>query len=341
MGLLRCFRAAAAKLGLRARIVAIDAGASAPAAQFADVFYRVPRCDHPGFQAALADICRRERPLLVVPTIDTELPVFAERIDELARLGVRVACSRPEAVSIAADKRLTHAWLLGCGFPTVRQGSLEEVCQAPDSWRFPVIVKPVFGSASVGVERIARPAQLVAMGERGARELIVQEIAPGEEHTVHTYVDRRGECLAETPCRRLEVRGGEVSKGLTVRHAGLMDLAAHISRKLPGAYGPLNVQIFLSGDGEMRVIEINPRFGGGYPLADRAGMASPRWLLEEALGRRPQAVADWQDDLAMLRYDEAVFLPGSVVRPNAEDARMQTADFGEPAYGMRPAGIQT
>ena len=295
----------------------MDACASAPAARFADAFYLVPRCDDPAFPEALAEICRRERPLVIVPTIDTELPIYAERIDELARLGARVACSNPEAVAIAADKRLTHVWLKSNGFPTVRQGGLDEVCRDARSWTFPVIVKPVFGSASVGVQRIEDPAGLLALRGQG-RDLIVQEIARGEEHTVHTYVDRRGQCLAAVPCRRLEVRGGEVSKGLTVRHERVMTLATQISQRLPGAYGPLNVQIFLAPDGDMRVIEINPRFGGGYPLADRAGMASPLWLLEEALGRRPRGVGDWQDDLAMLRYDEAVFLPGTAIRPKAE-----------------------
>ena len=319
MALLRCFRTALAELGVHGRLIAVDAGASAPAAQFADAFYRVPRCDDPGFPGAIAEICRREAPLVIVPTIDTELPIYADRIDDLARIGARVACSRPEAVSIAADKRLTHIWLERNGFPTVRQGELDEVCQDVDSWVFPVIVKPVFGSASVGVQRIARPAELLALRGQGL-ELIVQEIARGEEHTIHTYVDRRCRCLAAVPCRRLEVRGGEVSKGLTVRHDRLMELATRISERLPGAYGPLNVQIFLSHDGDMRVIEINPRFGGGYPLANCAGMASPRWLLEEALGRRPSRVDEWQDDLAMLRYDEAVFLPGAAMRRGEEVA---------------------
>lgn len=319
MALLRCFRAAVEELGVRARLVATDAGLSAPAAQFADVFYRVPRCDDPAFAAGIAAICRRERPLVIVPTIDTELPFYAERVNELARVGARVVCSGPEGVAIAADKRLTHTWLRRSGFPTVRQAGLDEVCQDVHSWVFPVIVKPVFGSASAGVQRICRPAELLALRGQG-RELIVQEIARGEEYTVHTYVDRRGRCLSAVPCRRLEVRGGEVSKGITVRHEPLMALATRISERLPGAYGPLNVQIFLSNDGEMRVIEINPRFGGGYPLADRAGMASARWLLEEALARRPGPVENWQDDLAMLRYDEAVFLPGAALRQSTEAA---------------------
>lgn len=319
MALMACFRRAMAQLGVRARLVAIDASLTAPAAQFADGFYCVPRCDDAAFPQALAEICRRERPLTIVPTIDTELLTYAERAPELARLGVRLACSAPETVAICADKRLSHVWLRRHGFPVPRQGTLDEVCQDLHSWLFPVIVKPVFGSASVGVRRVHRPAELLALRGQGL-DVVVQEIARGSEYTVHTYVDRQRRCLAAVPCKRLEVRGGEVSKGLTVRHEGLMELASQVSSQLPGAYGPLNVQIFLSEDGDLRVIEINPRFGGGYPLADRAGMASPRWLLEEALGRRPLGCEDWIDDLAMLRYDESVYLPGSALREQALEA---------------------
>jgi carbamoyl-phosphate synthase large subunit len=57
------------------------------------------------------------------------------------------------------------------------------------------------------------------------------------------------------------------------------------------------------------VIEINPRFGGGYPLSHAAGADFPRWLLEEALGLPSSAAAGaWRDGLVMLRYDDAVFV---------------------------------
>jgi carbamoyl-phosphate synthase large subunit len=212
VGLLGCFRAALSALGLRGRLIALDAGLSAPAAHLADKHYQVPRCDDAGFAQAVAEICRRERPLVIVPTIDPELPCYAERTDELVRLGVRVACSRPEGVAIAADKRLTHCWLTRNGFPTVRQGGLEEVCQDVSSWDFPVIVKPAFGSASAGVRRVERAAELLSLRGEG-RRLIVQEIARGEEYTVHTYIDQHGDCLAAVPCLRLEVRAGRFPRG--------------------------------------------------------------------------------------------------------------------------------
>lgn len=72
--------------------------------------------------------------------------------------------------------------------------------------------------------------------------------------------------------------------------------------------GVVTLQCFLTVDGRVRFIEINPRFGGGVPLAIRAGADFPRWLIEEHLGRQPDIAPEaWQDGLVMLRYDEAVF----------------------------------
>ena len=66
----------------------------------------------------------------------------------------------------------------------------------------------------------------------------------------------------------------------------------------------------------MNVIEINPRFGGGYPLAWRAGARYSRWLIEETLGLESTAQADdWRDGLVMLRYDDAVFVDPTSPNP--------------------------
>ena len=310
VGLMRCFRETDPKL----RIVAVDAALHSPAAQFADAFHLVPRCSDERFLAALLDICRRERIRTVVPTIDTELPFYAKHRARFAEDGVLVACSSFETARIAADKRLTHAWLRRHGFPAVRQTSLKRASVEADDWSFPVIVKPASGSASAGLREVARPAELLALRPNGD-DLIVEEIAPGVEYTVHVYVDAAGRCICAVPCRRLEVRAGEVSKGLTAKRRPMMELARNIAEALPGAAGPLNIQIFEDDDGAMRVIEINARFGGGYPLAHQAGARFARWILEEARGQVPEPAFDrWEDDLAMLRFDEAVYLPGSAIR---------------------------
>jgi carbamoyl-phosphate synthase large subunit len=74
--------------------------------------------------------------------------------------------------------------------------------------------------------------------------------------------------------------------------------------------GVITVQCILAPGGRIRVIEINPRFGGGVPLSIHAGADFPQWILAEMLGRpvRIDPTA-FRDDIAMLRYDESVFVP--------------------------------
>ena len=137
----------------------------------------------------------------------------------------------------------------------------------------------------------------------------MQTIAKGNKYTVDILADRQGNCLCAVPRKRLEVRGGEVSKGLTVRNEFIVGLAQQICKTLPGAYGALNVQIFLDdATGDLKVIEINPRFGGGFPLTWESGGKYPQWMIEEIMGLPSTASSSsWKDGLVMLRYDDAVF----------------------------------
>ena len=97
----------------------------------------------------------------------------------------------------------------------------------------------------------------------------------------------------------------------------LVSLGRRIAEALPGAWGPLNIQCFMDASGQIRVFEINVRFGGGYPLAHHAGARFTSWLLDELAGRTLPWCEDWQDNLAMLRFDDAVYLPGAEIGLNA------------------------
>jgi carbamoyl-phosphate synthase large subunit len=308
--LTECFQGALEGLGLKGRILGADASPEyAPAAYLTEASFSVPRSSDPNFMSAMLALCRREEVRLVVPTIDPELPLYAGHVREFEEIGTSVAVSTPETVSIAADKHQTNRWLSGHGFPTVAQASIEDVIANPSPWTFPLILKPRRGSASIGVQRVLSLAQL-EVASQGTRDMLVEECAQGEEHTINIYVNRKGKCLCAIPHRRIEVRSGEVSKGITRKHPGMIDLAYAIAEELPGAWGALNIQCFLSDDGRIQVTEINARFGGGYPLAHRAGADFPTWLLREALGQPVnEGFEDWQDGLLMLRHDTAVFVP--------------------------------
>jgi carbamoyl-phosphate synthase large subunit len=316
---MNCFRQSLAELELRGRITAVDATPYCAAGHSADAFYLVPRCNDPAFLSEIQRICAREEIHLIVPTIDSELPVFAGAQDCFQKNGTRVAISSPETVAICQDKTLTHQWMVDHGIPVPRQVKPEIVLNDPAQWSLPLIVKPIDGSASIGVRVIQSFDELAAV-VLNSRNLIVQELVNGAEHTINVFMNSHGRCLCAVPHCRIETRSGEVSKGVTVKNRHLMDLGTAIAEMLPGAFGPLNIQCFLTPAGDIKLIETNARFGGGYPLAHRSGTAMTRWLLEYILGREPEErFDDWEDGLTMLRYDESVFVSAAQL-PNGEYA---------------------
>jgi len=210
--LVECFREAFAELEVRGRVIGVDlAPEYAPAAHLL------------GFVDEVLRIGRSEKAFLIVPTIDTELPVYAATRERFLENGIEVAISDPQTVKIACDKEETHRWLIANGFPTVRQSRPEEVLVTQSQWKLPLILKPRGGSASMGVAKIKSFAALRALAEIQS-DSIVQECAEGEEHTINVFVTN-GRCLCAVPHRRIETRGGEVSKGVTSRNPKLMELA--------------------------------------------------------------------------------------------------------------------
>jgi carbamoyl-phosphate synthase large subunit len=309
--LLRGFRRALGSLGLGGRVIATDASWYSSAFHDADEAFVVPRLDSDDYIPTLLALCEKQQVDLVVPTIDTEMAAWVAGRDAFTALGTTVALSGAGVVDIAADKQLTHDWLVAHDFPTVEQATPEAVLADPGAWPFPLVAKPRFGSAGIGVGIVRDAAQLAAAVDRPELgEMVVQTLASGREHTVDVLADRDGRCVCAVPRRRIEVRSGEVSKGVTVRSPVLQDLAARICEALPGAFGTITVQVFADeATGRLAVIEINARYGGGFPLALEAGADFPRWQLEELLGLPSTATPDgWRDGLVMLRYDAAVFV---------------------------------
>jgi carbamoyl-phosphate synthase large subunit len=315
--LLRSFRAALSSLDVDGKLLASDRSWLASAYHDADLGVVVPGCFEPSFIPAMLELCAAHSVGLVVPTIDTELHVLADHRDEFAEIGTTVAVSGPRTIALAEDKVATNQWFVDHAIPTVPMAGAMDVLDGIRPWEFPGISKPRRGSASVGVALVRDRLEL--LGLPGLADRIIQAVAPGQEHTIDVLVGRDGEPRCVVPRRRLEVRAGEVSKAVTVRHGPLIALVTRLVRELPDAFGVLNVQCFVSGD-ELNAIEVNARFGGGFPLALHAGADFPRWLLEEHLGLPSTATFDqWTDDLVMLRYDAAVFVHASpgVLEPSS------------------------
>ena len=312
VALVREFQSALRSLGVQGRVLAADLRRNAAAFHAADAGVLVPRVTSPEYVPRLLEVCAREGVRMVVPLIDTELHLLAPHREAFAAQGVTLVVSSPATTALALDKRSTRDFFVANGFDTPAVLDAAAILADPAA-RYPYFLKPADGSCSVGATRID-DAESLAFHARHTANAMVQEFVRGEEYTLDVLADLAGRVRCVVPRLRMETRAGEVSKGMTVKDPLVIDAGRRLVEALPGAVGCVTVQLFLTAERAVKFIEINPRFGGGFPLAAAAGARYPEWLVAWALGREPEVAMDgWADGLVMLRYDDAVFVPKSAI----------------------------
>ena len=304
--LLRAFQRAANELDVRLECHGTDLNRLAPAMHLVDKAHIVPTIGD-RYLDAIDGIVRKHRIELLIPLLDLELAIIAEGSERFAKRGCRAIISSPKVVHICRDKIATYDMLRAAHIDTPATWDWADAVRRRNH-KFPYYMKPRTGSAGMGNFVVRDRNELETLGRRvpGA---IVQEFVTGIEYTVDVYTGLSGIPRCAVPRRRLEVRSGEVSKGITEKRRDVMATAGRVAEALGECCGVVTVQCIATDD-RVRVIEINPRFGGGAPLAIEAGADFPRWLLEEWLGRVPAIRFDgFRSGLAMLRYDSSVFVP--------------------------------
>lgn len=303
--LLRAFRRAYNELGITGSIVVTDSDPLAPALQLADRPYIVPRLTSKEYIPILAEICRQEAINLVFPLIDPDIPVLAHYRPELEATGARLAVVSIEAATLTNDKWLTTQFFQGLGLATPRAWLPGEIDMA--QVEFPLFIKPRGGSAAQHTYKVNNVEEL-AFFSKYVPNPIIEEYLPGPEITNDVIAWLNGEVLAVVSRQRIEVRWGEVAKGVTVCDRRIIDACLEVARALP-AVGPITVQCMLK-DGVPHFTEINARLGGGVPLGIAAGADSPKWLLAKAAGLPMDIppIGTYQSGLYLTRFDESFFL---------------------------------
>lgn len=260
----------------------------------------MPSLSDETYLETLLDAVRRHDIGLVVPTIDTELPQLAAHRGDFEALGAVVLISDTAFVEVCGDKARTAAVFGAHGIDVPRSWTLDELPGAdlPEA----LFVKPRDGSSSKDIHHAARDsiADVVAL----VPNPIVQERLIGPEVTIDALLDLSGRPLHYVPRTRIKTLGGESIQGVTLPRA---DLGPWIEQVLGvcgglGARGPITLQAFHTDRGPV-LLEVNPRFGGGFPLTNAAGGRYPEWLLDVMVGKHPDAkLGDYREGLYMTRH---------------------------------------
>lgn len=275
-----------------------------PACYESDGEFKVPRISEDGYIESLLDICRHQAIGLLVPTIDTELPLLSRHRDEFEKIGTHVMVPDTNFVEICGDKRLTLRFFQDCGIPAPALLDIKNPI-------FPIFAKPYDGSLSCNTHIIGCREELTAKILDDPKMIFMELVDPRvfKEFTVDMYYDRQGRLKCVVPRERLEIRAGEINKGITRRNIIEPFLRDKVGL-LKGVRGCVCLQLFLNEATEqILAIEINPRFGGGYPLSYHAGANYPGLMIREyLLNNEIDYVETWKPDTLMLRYDSQVIV---------------------------------
>lgn len=274
-----------------------------PASQIADGYFKVPRVTDADYIEKLLSLCIEKQIGLIVPTIDTELLLLSKNKHKFASKGIKVVISDEGLIADCRDKRLTAKLF--------DQLHIEQP-EIFDKFKltFPCFCKPYDGSCSVGAFALQSKLDVTQDILDNPKNMFMELVPKSySEYTIDGYYTKDGLLKCLVPRKRLEVRGGEVSKGVTRRNFVYDYLLSKVNF-LEGARGCITFQLFVNEESEsIKGLEINPRFGGGYPLAHDSGAYFTDWLIKEYLNNETIEFYDsWEQNLVMLRYDAKVLV---------------------------------
>ena len=296
----------------------VHAGNSAPGAPafyYADKSVVTPLIYDENYIPFLLDYCKKNAIKAIIPLFDIDLKILSKKKDLFAHHGIVLIVSEETVINICNDKWETFQFCSRNGFlcPKTYQ-SEKEVLAAIESKTisFPIIVKSRWGMGSIAVYEACNEKELWFFAAKTRKEIfatylkyesaedvddcvIFQEKIQGEEYGLDVIHDLSGNHVNTIVRKKIAMRSGETDSAMVVKHLELEQIGTRLGNAL-GHIGNLDMDVFISGD-SIYVLDLNARFGGGYPFSHCAGVDLPKaiihWVLEEPIS----------DELIVKHYD--------------------------------------
>ena len=283
-------------------IIAGDMQLTAPALSVADVKVQLPAVYADNYIDTLLNDCKRYKVNILISLNDLELPILAAHKQRFQDIGVIAVVSSPEVVDICFDKIKTADFITSLGLKVpktyVNLNQAKEAIENGDL-AFPLILKPRWGSGSIGIETVDDLDELemvykllqhkvkrsiLSTASQGDEYIMIQQLIKGKEYGLDIMNDLQGNHVAVSVKQKLAMRAGETDKAITVDNMTVREMGATIGRFLKHIAN-LDCDI-LEEDGEYYVLELNPRFGGGFPFSYEAGVNLPAAIIAWAKGEQ-------------------------------------------------------
>ena len=238
-------------------------------------------------------ILEREHPDALLPTMggQTALNVTVELVKRgiLEKHGVQLIGASYESIQKAEDRELFKQAMKRIGLNVAASGSFrsrEEALQLLEDIGFPAIVRPSFtlggagGNIAYNREEFDQYIDWALVTSPVGQALLEQSLLGWKEYELEVMRDSKDNVVIVCPIENFDPMGVHTGDSITVAPAmtlsdkeyqNMRDAAVRIIREIGVDTGGSNIQFSLNPDnGEMMVIEMNPRVSRSSALASKA-----------------------------------------------------------------------
>jgi len=279
----------------------------APAFHYCSNAVLLPLVTDDDYVDRLLSYCKANSIDMVVPLIDPELEILAAARERFYAEDIMVVISPLKTCEIAFDKYLTYQFGKEYGIAVPEtvlnvEDALSLIDTGKLSW--PVVVKHRKGSASMNITFCHEPDQLRNAFEHCPFPMI-QEFVGGDEYGYDLFGDLDYKPISVFCKKKLKMRAGETDKAISTNDPELIDMGRKVLENLE-LFGPMDMDILISEDGP-KLLELNPRFGGGYPCGHLSGADFPKKLMAIRRGEKlPTDIGSCPNGIVMLKQDEII-----------------------------------
>ncbi|MDO4229002.1 MAG: ATP-grasp domain-containing protein [Capnocytophaga sp.] len=286
------------------KVFAADMQTTAPALVDADVAIQIPCFYCEDYITAIINIVKTHNIHAIISLNDLELPILSKNKEVFEQLGTKLLVSNENVIKTTFDKWETAKFLEKIGLKTPKTFLCLKHVKASvfdGSLKFPLVVKPRWGSASIGLDfvesleelELAYRLQSIRLGKtilaQASKEdinhaILIQEKIDGVEYGMDVLNDFEGNYVGSFVRKKLSMRAGETDKAVSVIDERFNEVGKIIGENLKHI-GNLDCDVF-EHNGELYILELNPRFGGGYPFSHEAGNDTASIYIEWIKGNK-------------------------------------------------------
>ncbi len=253
-------------------------------------FYTVPKANDPGFRDAILSIIEKESVEFIIPTVDEELVVFSQNPENF---GAKIIISPKETISACNDKMLLYETFRDAVFcprfvVTDKRSDIESTFKNSS-----VFMKPRIGRGSRGVCLFNTPEEIP--DNVITKDNIFCEYLPGREYTIDALCSPEHELIVAIPRIRMNTDRGISVHGKTEKNQAILECVYDVCNTLK-FIGPINIQFKYDSEGLPKLVEINPRISGGYPITVASGVNTLEILFDMLQGNPiPKEKLEWEE----------------------------------------------